>query len=436
MNCSRCFTPCVSGDEVCSACGAHLNPVSGIADGAAALPPPGRLIYRNEETLFILGVVISGFVWLGLFLMTVGMLTIILGILFVFYLFAHSAFISMLQGSATRITATQFPDLHQRVLVCSRQLGVAIPPDAYLLHHGGMFNALATRFLGRNFIVLFSDIVDALEAEPEALNFYIGHELGHIRRNHLLWGPFLAPANILPLLGSGYSRAREYTCDMHGMACCATTEAAARAVAALAAGGKRWHTLGLAEYAAQSNASGGFWMSYHELTSGYPWLSKRMARVLAPGTDPKFPKRHFFAWVLAFFTPSGGAITILLVVYMLGILAAVALPAYQDYTQRAKVSVAITQGYAAAQSVGDYYARNKKFPESLREAGVAQPAQGSVAREISLDQDGTLTVTLADEPFAGKEFLMLPTEGASGAITWRCRNDTVPPRYMPASCRN
>ena len=44
----------------------------------------------------------------------------------------------------------------------------------------------------------------------------------------------------LPLIGAAYSRAREYTCDLHGLACCPNPEHAARAIAAISAGGKRW----------------------------------------------------------------------------------------------------------------------------------------------------------------------------------------------------
>ena len=143
-------------------------------------------------------------------------------------------------------------------------------PDAYLLNGNGAFNAFATRFLGRNFIVLLSDVVDALDAEPDAINFYIGHELGHIGRSHLLWGPLLFPASILPLLGAGYSRAREYTCDLHGAACCASLAGAQHGIAALAAGSRRWQSLDTRRYAAQAESSSGFWMSFHELISSYP----------------------------------------------------------------------------------------------------------------------------------------------------------------------
>src|SRR6266853_470566 len=203
---------------------------------------------------------------------------------------------------------------------------------------------------------------DALEPEPEALNFYIGHELGHIRRNHLLWGWVLLPASILPLLGAAYSRAREYTCDMHGLACCRSPEVAARGLGALAAGGRRWRSMDLGKYAGQSGASSGFWMSFHELVSSYPWLVKRMARILPPGPTAAVPGRNAFAWILALFVPrigmGGSAGSLLVVVAIIGILAAIALPAYQDYTTRAKISAAVLAGSQARVAVSEFYIRN------------------------------------------------------------------------------
>ena len=47
-------------------------------------------------------------------------------------------------------------------------------PDAYLLQAGGGFHALARRFPGNNIIVLDSDLVDALDDRPDAINFHIG----------------------------------------------------------------------------------------------------------------------------------------------------------------------------------------------------------------------------------------------------------------------
>jgi Zn-dependent protease with chaperone function len=139
---------------------------------------------------------------------TVGMALVYGLLFFISYCFAQSALVSYLKGTAVQITPAQFPDLYQRIEVCCQRLGLAPVPEAYLLQMGGAFNAFATRFLGNNFIVLYSDVVDALEERPDAINFYIGHEIGHIKRNHLRWSALLAPAALLPLLGAAYARAR------------------------------------------------------------------------------------------------------------------------------------------------------------------------------------------------------------------------------------
>ncbi len=305
-----------------------------------------KLVYRYEKPLFVISLVISLLFWLALIVGTLGVALVYVLFFFVFYLFVQSGFISYLKGTAVRITPQQFRDLSERVHTCSKQLGMQRVPEAYLLHGDGIFNAFATRFLGRNFIVLYADVVDALEAHPDAINFYIGHELGHVHRKHLLWGPVLFPAGILPILGAAYSRAREYTCDLYGLACCKDPKDATLGVAALAAGGKRWRTLDLPRYAAQAQASGGFWMSFHELTGDYPWLVKRMSRILVGSGQraPKVPRRSAFAWLLALFVPrigvakGGGLASMLVVVMIVGILAAVAVPSYQRYVKQAQAA--------------------------------------------------------------------------------------------------
>jgi len=397
------------------------------------------LLYKNERSLFTIALTLSLIAWTVLVLGTLGIALVYAFFFFIAYLFAQSGLISYLRGTATRITAEQFPDLHQRIVECSGKLGVSDVPDAYLLHAGGVFNAFATRFLGRNFVVLYSDVVDALESEPEALNFYIGHELGHIRRNHLLWGWVLLPASILPLLGAAYSRAREYTCDMHGLACCSSPEVAARGLGALAAGGRRWKSMDLGRYAAQSGASSGFWMSFHELVSSYPWLVKRMARVLPPDPAAAVPGRNAFAWILALFVPrigmGGSAGSLLVVVAIIGILAAIALPAYQDYTTRAKISEAVQAGSPATVAVSEFYARNNGVPKTLQEAGFTPPPAGPSVRAITLEARGVIRIELGFAPVAGHAILLVPSLNEQKRIVWKCTSQDVPPKFLPQSCR-
>lgn len=140
------------------------------------------LVYGKERPLFVVSLLISLIFWLAVILGTLGVALVYIVFFFIFYLFVQSAFISHLKGTAVKITEEQFPDLYQRVQACCDKIGLNPAPDAYLLHADGVFNALATRFLGRNFIALYSDVVDALESHPGAVNFYIGHELGHIHR--------------------------------------------------------------------------------------------------------------------------------------------------------------------------------------------------------------------------------------------------------------
>lgn len=410
-----------------------MSTVVAAADGIGA----GSLVYSNERRLFGIALVISVIAWLAIVAGTFGLALVYVLFGYLFYLFAQSAFISYLRGHAAQVTAEQFPDLHQRIREACARLGVDPVPDAYLLHGNGAFNAFATRFLGRHFIVLLSDVVDALESEPGALDFYIGHELGHIRRKHLVWGPLLFPASVLPLLGAAYSRAREYTCDQHGLACCASPEVAARGIAALAAGASRWKTLDPLKYAGQAQASGGFWMSFHELTGSYPWLVKRMARILGKG-EAQVPRRNAFAWFLAAFVPhlpgAAGAASLLVTVAMVGVLAAVAIPAYQDYTVRAKLAAVLIDGDRAADVVGQFYERNGGLPGKLSAAGFM--TNSALLKSIDMTEKGAIRMQLSFPPVAGKTFYLVPSLDGEKHVIWKCYAGEVLPRYLPARCRN
>ncbi|MBL6986195.1 MAG: M48 family metalloprotease [Methylobacter sp.] len=298
----------------------------------------GELVYKNEKILFTFHFVLATLFWLVLIVGTMGMALLYMLCLFIGYLFAQSALIAWIKGNGVQISGEQFPDLYERYARCCETLDVTPYPDAYLINGSGMLNAFATRFLGRHFVVLYSNVVDAMEDNPEAINFYIGHELGHIQRKHLQWGPYIWPAGILPLLGSAYSRAREYTCDQFGLACCNESKPAVQGLVALAAGEKRWATLSIPAYLEQAEETNGFWMSFHELVADYPWLVKRAARLENPNYS--LPIRNPFAWLFALFVPrlgvGGGMAGLLTMVAVIGILAAISIPAYQDYTKRAQ----------------------------------------------------------------------------------------------------
>lgn len=423
-----------------------------------------ELVYKNEKPLFTIAALLSGLFWLALTLGTLGLFLIYALIAYVIFLFVHSAFIAHLKGSGVKITAEQYPDLHEKLVRSCGKIGLKEVPDAYLLRTD-FFNALATRFMGRNFIVLFTDVVDALEAQPDAIDFYIGHELGHIHRKHLLWGPLLMPASILPLLGPALRRAEEYTCDRYGTACCNSEDDVKAALAAIAAGDTRWKTINVDAYLEQTKITNGFWMSFHELTGDYPWLSKRMATALAlhRGQQASHPSRHPLAWLLAMSVPrtgaGGGIASIIIVIAIIGILAAIAIPAYKDYEQRmagslgydayenyasegSEMSVRLEAAYDEAfplqQEVTDYAISNREWPTSLVELGYPEATivNDDHSYDIDLYENGMIGVWMgADTNGEGQYLIMQAEVDDTGGASWLCYGQNVATDVLPAECR-
>ncbi|HEV8314336.1 MAG TPA: M48 family metalloprotease [Burkholderiaceae bacterium] len=401
------------------------------AAGIARIAPEA-LVYPRERTLGSITLVLGVLLWLLLIAGTFGVVLVYLLLGFIGYVFAQSALIAYIRNTGVRLSGEQFPDLHQRFLDCCHRLGIEQPPEAYVLHGNGMFNAFAARFLGRHFVVLLSDVVDAMEAQPEGVNFYIGHELGHIRMKHLTGQLWRWPVLWLPLIGAAYARAKESTCDRHGRACCSDAQTAARALVALAAGARRWRTVDLLSYARQAHHGNGFWAAFHELIGGYPWLTKRVARVVSP--EARMPGRNPLAYLLALLVPYGGrlggAAGPLILVGIIGVLAAVALPAYQDYTQRAKVSAAWFEGAAARATLTQFYEAQRRVPATLSEAGLVEALPNG--QTLALNPK-TMELTLR---VAQGELLMTPRADEQGRIFWVCRaGEGLRAAMLPKGCQ-
>lgn len=132
-------------------------------------------------------------------------------------------------------------------------------------------------------------------------------------------------------------------------------------------------------------------------------------------------------------------IELMIVVAIIGILAAIALPAYQDYTKRTHVAEGLTLAGGAKASITEFRSAQGYWPPSYQSAGLAQAAsiRGNAVRQVAVTPNtGAITITYNTKVQAGQTLVMTPTAGSGGSVEWTCKTGgTVPAKWRPANCR-
>jgi len=137
-------------------------------------------------------------------------------------------------------------------------------------------------------------------------------------------------------------------------------------------------------------------------------------------------------------------IELMIVVAIIGILAAIALPAYQDYVVRSRVTEGLTLADSAKTTVGENAANGKAdFSSGWNAPAVSQNVAG-----VAVSAAGVITVTLtASSGGVGKTIIFQPYDGAAGGtvltagtvpasnIQWTCTGGDLDQKYRPAQCR-
>jgi type IV pilus assembly protein PilA len=134
-------------------------------------------------------------------------------------------------------------------------------------------------------------------------------------------------------------------------------------------------------------------------------------------------------------------IELMIVVAIIAILAAIAVPAYQDYTIRAQTSECTRLIAGARVAVADYYQDTGTMPADNTEAGMpaATSISGSYVSQIEINNGVIICTFSAASPrraniaINGVTMSWTPTVNA-GSVVWDC-SSTAPPRYLPTTCR-
>jgi type IV pilus assembly protein PilA len=137
-------------------------------------------------------------------------------------------------------------------------------------------------------------------------------------------------------------------------------------------------------------------------------------------------------------------IELMIVIAILGILLAIAIPAYSDYTIRARTSEGLNVAAAAKTAVSETRLSSGTFPTTNTLAGIAAAISSTYVTSIVIGTGGAITITYKNiDTAVNNSTLVLAPSFAGNTVRWSCNADgsgrtpvgTIVGRFVPANCR-
>jgi len=194
-------------------------------------------------------------------------------------LFQKIYLIAYMKGNGIAVTERQFPEAFAAYRDMGKALGLRKIPQLFILQQGGALNAFAVRFSGKNYVAIYSDIFSLIATDIDAVKFVLGHELGHVKRNHMSKRFWTFPSSIIPFLTAAYSRSCEYTCDNIGDAFADNRSLGGLLV--LAAGKELYKQVNMESFIEDARANNTFAVKLVGLCMSHPYLPKRIENLRA-----------------------------------------------------------------------------------------------------------------------------------------------------------
>jgi hypothetical protein len=125
----------------------------------------------------------------------------------------------------------------------------------------------------------------------------------------------------------------------------------------------------------------------------------------------------------------------LLLIPVIGILAAVAIPMYTDYATSKVTNQAYLHANQVAAQIGKYIEDQRRLPDSLAAVSASESVPAGIQHIVFNKQTAQLEITMGEKYIVGKTFYLAPSYESDGHVSWRCLHGDLRQSLLPKQCR-